>query len=219
MNTTLRIFSGAAALALTIFGVGGCAEYEKLRKGVDEVSHPDSGPPTLSEQQKIELIDGMRAKGSFEAARDRLTSTAQAIAEQISTAVPGQTWKFADDANEQDAYQNGSLCDKLEPDVARRPRAKTVEFGTTFTTDGFTTAVTIVRQQAAKYGATQQSSLFNEPAKRDYDVQGDGYEFNLGQIKFATLLITGDCFLLQKVLDTPPGKLPTVPPSVSTTTP
>lgn len=219
MNTRFRIISGAAALALTVFSVGGCAEYEKLRKGVDELSHPDSRAPTLSDEQKIKLIDGMRAKGSFEAARDRLTSTAQAIAEQISTAVPGQTWKFADDPNEQDAYQNGSLCDKLEPDVARRPRARTVEFGSAFTTDGFTTAISIVRQEAAKYGATQQSSLFNQPTKRDYDVQGDGNEFNLGQIKIATLLITGDCFLLQKVLDTPPGKLPIDPPSPTTTTP
>jgi hypothetical protein len=219
MKTRFRIACGAAALALTVFGISGCAEYDKLRKGVDELSHPDSKPPTLSDEQKIKLIDGMRAKGSFEAARDRLTGTAQAIAEQISRALPDQTWKFADDPNAQDAYQNGSLCDKLDPDVARRPRAKTVEFGTTFTTDGFSTAVNIVREQAATYGATQQSSLFNEPAKRDYDVQGDGYEFNLGQIKVATLLITGDCFLLQKVLDTPPGKLPTDPPSVTTTAP
>lgn len=155
------------------------------------MSHPDNGPPPLTDDQKIKLIDSMRAKGSFEAARDRLTTTAQTIAEQISTAISGQTWKFADDSNAQDDYQNGSLCDKLDPYIARRPRARTVEFGSTFSEDGFTAAAHVVRQEAAKYGATSQSSLFNEPAKRDYDVQGQGYEFNLGQINFATLLITG----------------------------
>ncbi|MET2797704.1 hypothetical protein ABXU74_01990, partial [Mycobacterium tuberculosis] len=50
-----------------------------------------------------------------------------------------------------------------------------------------------------------------------YDVQGNGYEFNLGQIKFATLNITGDCFLLQKVLDLPAGQLPPEPPIWPTT--
>ncbi len=75
----------------------------------------------------------------------------------------------------------------------------------------------IVREEAAKYGATTESSLFNESAKRDYDVQGNGYEFRLLQIKFATLNITGDCFLLQKVLDLPAGQLPPEPPIWPTT--
>ena len=75
----------------------------------------------------------------------------------------------------------------------------------------------IVREEAAQYGATDASSLFNEQSKRDYDVQGNGYEFNLGQINVATLTITGDCFLLQTVLDLPPGQLPPEPPIVPTT--
>lgn len=208
MNAGHRIIGAVVAGVLAVSGSSGCSEYQKMRKGVDQLSHPDSGPRPLTDEQKVKLVDSMRAKGSFEAARDRLTGSAQAIAEQISSAVPGQTWKFADDPNEQDAYRNGSLCDNIDPDLARRPRARTVEFGTPFTTDGFTAAVAVVRQEAAKYGATQQSSLFNEPARRDFDVQGDGNEFNLGQAKVATLLITGECFLLQKVLDTPPGRLP-----------
>lgn len=208
MNARHRIIAAVAALALAVSGASGCSEYQKLRKGVDQLSHPDTGPRPLTDDQKIKLIDSMRGKGSFEAARDRLTGSAQSIAEQIATSVPGQTWKFADDPNEQDSYHNGSLCGDLDPDLARRPRARTVEFGAEFTTEGFSAAVGIVRQEAAKYGATQQSSLFNEAAKRDYDVQGDGNEFNLGQVKIATLLITGDCFLFQKVLDAPPGQLP-----------
>jgi Lipoprotein confined to pathogenic Mycobacterium len=208
MNAQLRIISAVVAGTLTVFGISGCSEYEKLRKGVDELSHPDSGPPSLTNDQKIKFIDSLRTKGSFETARERLTNTAQSIAEQISAAVPGQSWKFADDENERDAYENGSLCDQLDPDISRRPRAKTVEFATPLSADSFTTATDIVRQAAAKYGASNQTSLFNDSAKREYDVQGSGYEFNLGQIKLATLLIKGDCFLLQKVVDMPPGQLP-----------
>ncbi|WP_343710228.1 LppA family lipoprotein, partial [Mycobacterium sp.] len=68
-----------------------------------------------------------------------------------------------------------------------------------------------------KYGATDESSLFNESAKREFDVQGDGYEFRLIQITTAGLLITGECFLLQKVIDLPPGQLPPEPPVLLTT--
>jgi Lipoprotein confined to pathogenic Mycobacterium len=208
MNSRHRIAATVMAGIMAVPVGSGCSEYQKLRKGVDQLSHPDHAARPLTDDQKVTLIESMRAKGSFEAARDRLTGSAQAIAEQINAVVPGQTWKFADDRNERDAYQNGSLCENLDPGLARRPRARTVAFGTTFSTDGFTAAVGIVRQEAAKYGVTQDSSLFNEPSKRDYDVRANGNEFNLGQAKIATLLITGDCFLFQKVLDTPPGQLP-----------
>ncbi|WP_343708937.1 LppA family lipoprotein [Mycobacterium sp.] len=218
MKSQTSVVVAALVGILTVFGVSGCSEYEKLRKGVDELSHPDNGPAPLSDQQEIKLIDSMRSKGSFEAARDRLTNTAQAIAEQISAAIPGQSWKFGDGEYATDAYKDGSLCDKLDPGIVRRPKAKPVDFGSPFTADGFKTAVDIVRHAATKYGATVQSSLFNESAKRDYDVQGNGYEFRILQIKTAGLDITGDCRLLQKVIDLPPGQLPPEPPIVPTTT-
>ncbi|WP_055366715.1 LppA family lipoprotein [Mycobacterium tuberculosis] len=178
--------------------------------------NPDKSPH-LTDEQKIQLIDSMRNKGSYEAARERLTATAQIIADRVSAAIPGQTWKFNDDSYGQDFYRNGSLCKELSADIARRPMAKPVDFGSTFSAEDFKIAANIVREEAAKYGVTTESSLFNESAKRDYDVQGNGYEFNLGQIKFATLNITGDCFLLQKVLDLPAGQLPPEPPIWPTT--
>jgi hypothetical protein len=75
-----------------------------------------------------------------------------------------------------------------------------------------------VRQEAAQYGATDESSLSNEQSRRDYDVQGNGFEFKLGQAKVATLNITGDCFLVQSVVNLPPGQLPPEPPIVPTPT-
>ncbi|AMC60248.1 lipoprotein LppA [Mycobacterium tuberculosis variant microti] len=176
----------------------------------------DQSPDTsrrLTGEQKIQLIDSMRNKGSYEAARERLTATARIIADRVSAAIPGQTWKFDDDPNIQQSDRNGALCDKLTADIARRPIANSVMFGATFSAEDFKIAANIVREEAAKYGATTESSLFNESAKRDYDVQGNGYEFRLLQIKFATLNITGDCFLLQKVLDLPAGQLPRNHPS------
>ncbi len=159
----------------------------------------------------------MRAEGSFEAARERLTNAAREIADRISAAVPGQSWKLNDHSYGRDAYRDGSLCENLDPDIARRPEAKRIDFGHTFSASEFKTAADIVRQEATKYGATDESSLFNESAKREFDVQGDGYEFRLIQITTAGLLITGECFLLQKVIDLPPGQLPPEPPVLLTT--
>nr|WP_041180578.1 LppA family lipoprotein [Mycobacterium canetti] len=198
-------------VALTMIGIS-----TALIGGCTMNYNPDTSPH-LTDEQKIQLIDSMRHKGSFEAARERLTTTARIIADRISAAIPGQTWKFNDDSYGQDFYKNGSLCKELSADIARRPMAKPVDFGSTFSAEDFKIAANIVREEAAKYGATTESSLFNESAKRDYDVQGNGYEFNLGQINFATLLITGECLLLQKVLDLPPGQLPPEPPIWPTT--
>ncbi len=178
--------------------------------------NPDTSPH-LTDEQKIHLIDSMRHKGSFEAARERLTTTARIISDRISAAIPGQTWKFTEDPAGRKADREGLSCKELPGDIARRPIADAVIFGTALSPEDFKTATNIVREEAAKYGATTQSSLFNESAKRDYDVQGNGYEFRLLQIKFATLDITGDCFLLQKVLDLPPGQLPPEPPIWPTT--
>lgn len=218
MNTGSRIASVALAAVLAASSVSACSEVEKIRKGVDELSHPDNGPAPLGDQDKIKLIDSLRSKGSFEAGRDHLTKTAQSIAEQIAAAVPGQTWKFDDDPYGKKSREMGSPCEQLTGDIANRPVANSIIFGSPFSADTFDIAVKIVREEAAKYGATNQNSLFNEPAKRDYDVQGNGYEFNIGQIKIASLNVTGDCRLMQNVIDMPPGQLPPEPPILPTTT-
>lgn len=165
----------------------------------------------------IALIDGMRERGSFEDARQRLNATAKTIGDRIAAAVAGQTWRFTDDPNLRRMNREGSPCETLTADIARRPHADTVAFGRTFTAAEFTVAAGIVREEAAPYGAIGDSSMFDEQSKRDYDVQGNGYEFNLGQVTLATLNITGDCFLLKRVLDLPAGQLPPEPPIVPTT--
>jgi hypothetical protein len=194
-----------ALIGLVTLLTGGCTVSDKPHES-----------ETAKGDDAVALIDGMRDKGSYEDARRRLTATAKVIADRIVAAVPGQTWKFTDDPNVQNVNRQGLSCDELNADIARRPNSDTVAFGRTFSADEFMTAVDIVRQEAAQYGATRESSLFNDQPKRDYDVQGNGYEFNLGQINHARLNITGDCFLLQKVLSLPRGQLPPEPPIVPT---
>jgi hypothetical protein len=205
---TALVLSGA----LTIL-IGGCTVEHNAGKSPDKLPETIDG---MTDAQQIKLIDSMRAKGSYDDAKTRLVVAAHDIGERITAAVPGQTWKYTDNPGLQEDDQNGSTCKLLTDDVAARPRI-TVDFGSTFSAEGFKAAADVVRQEAAKFGATNASSLFGESAKRDYDVSGNGYQFSLGQINFAMLLIRGDCFLLQKTLDLPPGQLPPLPPILPTT--
>ncbi|WP_110775572.1 LppA family lipoprotein [Mycolicibacterium phlei] len=199
-----RLPAGFAVCAIVL---GGCFMLEEPSR---------STPPT--DEETIALIDSMRDKGSYEDARERLNASARAIAEQIVAAVPGQSWQFSDDPNVQEVKRNGLPCKdlRLTGSVALRPTADTVAFGRTFTSEEFAVAADIVRREAAKYGVTDESSLFDEQSRRDYAVQGNGYEFQLMQINRARLNITGDCFLMQRVLDLPPGQLPPKPPLTTT---
>lgn len=169
---------------------------------------------TVEGDEAIALIDSMRAKGSYEAARQRLNDTAQTIAQRIVDAVPGQTWQFSTNPDVREVKGDGLPCDKLTGSVALKPLADLVEFGRLFSSDEFRTATDIVRHEASTFGATDESSLFNEDSRRDIDIRGGGYEFNLRQSKAAILNITGDCFLKQGVIDLPPGQLPPPPPIV-----
>ena len=183
--------------------IGGCSLFDNPYES-----------KTLKGDEAIELIDSMRAKGSFEDARQRLNDAAKVIAERIVDAVPGETWQFTADPNVQQVKQAGLPCEKLTGDIARRPLSDMVEFGRTFDAEEFAAANEIVREEAAKFGATGESSLFDEDSKRDFDVRGNGYDFTLRQGGSAILTITGDCVLMQSVVDLPPGQLPPEPPIV-----
>ena len=191
---------GAALLCISML-IGGCSLTENPYES-----------KTLEGQEAIAFIDSMRSNGSFEDARLRLTDTAGVIADRIAAAVPGQTWRFNDDPHGQNIVKAGLPCEQLTGDVAGRPIADAIDFGRLFTAEEFSDAVDIVQAEAANYGATEESSLFNDQNRRDYDVRGGGFEFTLGQSRVATLNITGACFLMQSVIDLPPGQMPPEPP-------
>ena len=164
-----------------------CWYVSSMLIGVCSTTEKPYESKTVKGDDAMQLIDSMRAKGFYEAAQQRLSATAKTIAERITAAVPGQSWKFDDDPSGQNISRQGLPCEKLTGDIARRPLADSVVFGRTLNTEEFVTAHDIVRQEAAQHGATDESSLFNEQSRRDYDVQGNGFEFKLGQAKVATL--------------------------------
>lgn len=203
MRRHLRLATALLAFSTMI---GGCSMTENPYES-----------KTVKGDEAVELIDSMRPAGSFEAARARLDGLAAVIADRVVDAVPGQTWRFFDGPNGLEITRAGLPCEKLTGDIARRPLSDGVVFGRTFSSAEFTVAVGIVRDEAAKVGATDESSLFDDEAKRDYNIAGNGYEFEIGQVNTATLNITGGCHLMQAVIDIPAGQAPPEPPIVKTT--
>ncbi len=197
----MRVVLGLLAAA-AIASTGGC------------VYHGPYESAKLSDQQKIELIDSMRANGSYEQAREKLNQTVAQMADRISAAVPGQSWHFNDDPYAMRVKRGGLPCENgLTGDIAGRPLSDTAIFAHTFTAEQWPQVTQILHRVAADvYGIDDESSLFDDPDKRDYRIEADGYRFRVGQATVATLNATGDCFLFQKVLDIPPGQLPPEPP-------
>ena len=196
---TFRLRAGASLVCVSVL-IGGCS-----------VSENPYESQTVHGDEAVELIDSMRPGGSYEDARRRINDAAATIAERIVGAVPGQTWQFSPDPNVQQVKSDGLPCDKLTGDIARRPLSDMVEFGRPFTSEEFATASDIVRDEAAEFGADGGDSLFNEQSRRDFHVRGGGFEFDLRQGGSAILTITGDCFLMQSVIDSPAGQLPADP--------
>lgn len=193
-----RLAALAAFVLCTSTLTGGCSVTDSESRAVDG-------------DDEISLIDGMRDQGSYEDARARLNAAVTTIADRIVAAVPEQTWQFSADPNVQEAKAGGLTCDKLSGNVALRPLSDMVEFGRIFSAEEFATAQAVVAEEAAAFGATDESSLPDQGSRRDFDVQGNGYEFTLRQGGTAILTATGDCFLKQSVLDSPPGQLPPEP--------
>lgn len=190
----MRLIAAAAALAITL---SGCTTHQK------------AGQMSADDQQTIELIDSLRPKGSFESAREHLSALAATVAEKINEAVPGgKPWRVDTTSDLAQTLHHGAVCDDLAGNIALKPDAAPVVFDPPFSPEEFRIAAEVIRAEAAKVGATEASSLFDESAKREYFVKGNGYTFRILQMKVALLTVSGDCHLLQKVLDLPPGQLP-----------
>ncbi len=71
--------------------------------------NPDKSPH-LTGEQKIQLIDSMRNKGSYEAARERLTATARIIADRHRAAVCRYMLRFAEPRSIFANFHRAAVC-------------------------------------------------------------------------------------------------------------
>lgn len=151
------------------------------------------GDPTNADEQDMtvsasQLEDQLRQKPPFEVAQTEYRDAVQGMANQIAALTPGNTWSFSS--------KSWLACsgDYINTD------AKHV-----YVMAGFTgpipdavwpQAVRIVKDGAAKFGATDLGTFKDEPGNHDIYLAGpDGVEFRLGTQVAASLTAKSDCRL------------------------
>jgi hypothetical protein len=165
-------------MSMTVFGCG----------ATDSGSAGNPGP-----QRVAELENGLRSKPGFEAARAQYVAATDQMAAQIVALVPGMTWKVDENS------WNGCGGDYVWT------RAVQVYYRLVF--DGaipdnvWPKAVQIVKDGAAKFGATTVSVFMDQPGNKDLAIAGSGAQFHFGTKAGTVLAATSDCRMRET--DTP----------------
>jgi len=146
--------------------------------------------PTVTPSNTPALEDQLRAKGPAEDALTRFESASQATADDISKLVSGLTWRWNRESKLLDC--GGSFAETRGVHVVTR---NLVSNGP-IPDDAWPAALQVLRDHAAKFGATQQHVYADKPGHRDVAIYADnGAELHLITRGQAVLNATSDCYL------------------------
>jgi hypothetical protein len=158
-------------VCMSVFGCG----------ATDPGEHGNPGP-----QRVAELENGLRSKPSFEAAQAEYSTAMNHMADQVAALMPGTTWRVKDNS------WNGCAGEYVWT------RAKQVYYYIVFDRaipdDLWPHALQIVKDGAAKFGATTVNFFVNQPGNKDLTITGPGgVEFEFGTAKQTVFSGKSDC--------------------------
>jgi hypothetical protein len=153
------------------------------------------GPaPTDDKESPMATEDveaGLRQKPSFEAAQADYRAAVESMADRIAALTPGTTWAFSDQTP-------WLACSGDYIDTNARHVYFSADFEQPIPDTAWPQALQIVRDGAARFGATDVSTFQDEPGDHDVAIAGaDGVEFKLGTKKKASLTAQSDCRLTE----------------------
>lgn len=136
------------------------------------------------------LEDQLRSKGSAEDALTRYESALQATADDLTKLVPGLTWHWNRDVKHLSC--GGEFAATRGIQIVTR---NLVASGP-IPDDAWPPAVQVVRNHAARLGATQEHVYADTPGHHDIAIfDGNGTELQLGTRGQAVLTAISDCYL------------------------
>ena len=165
-------------LCMSVFGCG----------ATDPGTHGNPGP-----QRVAELENGLRSKPSFEAARAQYVAAINQMATQIVALVPGMTWKV--DENSWNGC-GGDFVWTRGVQVYYR-----LVFDRAIPDNVWPKAVQMVKDGAARFGATTVSVFMDQPGNKDLAIAGSGAQVHFGTKAGTVLAATSDCRMRET--DTP----------------
>lgn len=129
---------------------------------------------------------------SFAASHAKYQAATNQMADQIAALAPGTTWKVDDDS--------WTSCGVIGPgqELYRR-----VVFDHPIADDLWPRAVQIVKDGAARFGATTVSVVTDQPGDKDLKIAGSGAEFEFASNVSALLTARSDCLKPETHVPTP----------------
>jgi Lipoprotein confined to pathogenic Mycobacterium len=170
---TVRVAAWTVWMVVISMSVFGCG-------ATDPGSQGNPAP-----QRVAELENGLRSKPSFEAARAQYVAATDQMADQIVALVPGMTWKV--DENSWNGCGGDFVWTRAVQVYYR------LAFDRAVPDNVWPNAVQIVKDGAAKFGATTVNVFVDQPGNKDLAIAGSGAQFHFGTKAGTVLAATSDC--------------------------
>jgi hypothetical protein len=147
----------------------------------------DSGPLGNPGPSRVAALEsGLRSKPSFEEAKTEYSAQMDRIAQEITDLVPGITWHV-----EENSWRG---CGGDYAWTRARQVYYYIVFDQPIPDSLWPRALQIVKDGAARLGATTVDILVDQPHNRDLTIPGaDGEEFEFGTAKQTILSAKSDC--------------------------
>ncbi len=181
----IRIAAGIVGMVVWM-SISGCG-------AADSGPHGNPGP-----QRVAELENGLRSKPSFETAKAEYASAMNQMADKIAALVPGMTWVVKENSW-------GGCGGEYVWTRAVRVYYYIV-FDRAIPDDVWPKAVQIVKDGAARFGATSVNVFVDQPSNKDLAISGSGVQFHFGTAVQTILTATSDCRMRETDTPTPTSK-------------
>src|ERR1700729_2007184 len=179
MTVRVAAWSMWMVLCMSVFGCG----------ATDPGTQGNPGPRRVAE-----LENGLRSKLNFEAARAQYVAATDQMAIQIVALVPDMTWKV--DENSWNGCGGDFVWTRAVQVYYR------LVFDKAIPDNVWPKAVQIVKDGAARFGASTVSVFMDQPGNKDLAIAGSGAEYNFGTKPGAVLAAKPDCRIRET--DPPP---------------
>lgn len=150
---------------------------------------PNNEDTMITSERKAELEAELASKGSAEAATIRYNELVSAIADDLSTLIPGLTWEWDGEAEFHmcaGEYQNTRGASVWTGQlVASAPIPESV----------WPRALTLVQARAGELGATELVSYADEPGRHSIAISGNGNVVRLITGGRIVVSARSDCYL------------------------
>jgi hypothetical protein len=150
----------------------------------------------VSPEQIAQMENDLRSKPSFEAAKAEYQTAMRQMADRIAALVPGLTWNL-----EENSWEG---CGGRYSHTHGKQVYQLIVFSGPIPDDKWPQALQVVKDGAARFGATHFGVFHDQPGFHDIYLDGpDGVDFRFGTQVASSLSAKSDCRISETYTPTP----------------